>query len=273
MQEVLPTILEDLIYRIYSMPTTNWLRCKEPQYGTPYPTLTQLLVQIEPTIREKGYEDRIRANLTAAMQTRIESLRRGWKQDLFDTNRSTPWQTLFSKNAVINLSQLGDDADKCLVMSLILQFLYEYRQALVALPSTNDSNANSTKLKHVTVIEEAHRVMMRSSNNFGEQAHPQSKVAEMFANILSEIRAYGEGLIIADQVPGRLVSDAIKNTNIKIVHRLVANDDREAMAGCMNMTEPQKTMLSRLREGQAIVFSDRDDAPSWVQVPEVKKRD
>ena len=272
MQEVLPTILEDLIYRVYSMPTTNWLRCKEPQYGTPYPTLTQLLVQIEPAIREKGYEDRIRANLTAAMQTRIESLRRGWKQDLFDVNRSTPWQNLFSKSAVINLSQLGDDSDKCLVMSLILQFLYEYRQALVALPSTNDTNMDSTKLKHVTVIEEAHRVMMRSSNNIGEQAHPQSKVADMFANILSEIRAYGEGLIIADQVPGRLVSDAIKNTNIKIVHRLVANDDREAMAGCMNMTDPQKTMLSRLREGQAIVFSDRDDAPSWVQVPEVKRR-
>ena len=273
MQEVLPTLLEDLIYKVYSMPTTNWLQCKELQYSTNFPTLTQLLIQIEPTIREKGYEERVRANLTAAMKTRIESLRRGWKSSLFDVNRSTPWNSLFSKNVVINLSQLGDDADKCLCMSLILQFLYEYRQAVASLPKDvvehSKERIQTSKLQHVTIVEEAHRVMMKTSDRWGESAHPQAKVAEMFANILSEIRAYGEGLIIADQVPNRLVEDAIKNTNLKIVHRLVANDDRDSMAGCMNMTEAQRTMLSRLREGQAIVFGDKDDSPSWVKIPKI----
>ncbi len=274
MQEVLPTLLEDLIYAVYSMPTTNWLRCEEPTYGTRFPTLTQMLSQIDSLIRQKGYEERIRANLTAALTTRIESLRRGWKRDLFDVPVSTPWDHLFSRNVVINLSQLGDDADKCLAMSLILQFLYEFRQSEASMPRNpaegRAAGSSSSQLQHITVIEEAHRVMMKATDGFAGQAHPQAKAAEMFASILSEIRVYGEGLIIADQVPGRLVADAIKNTNLKIVHRLVASDDREAMAGCMNMTDEQKAMLSRLRPGQAIVFGDNEDAPSWVKVPLVK---
>lgn len=275
MQEVLPTLLEDLIYAVYSMPATNWLRCEEPAYGTRFPTLTQLLSQIDPVIRQKGYEERIRANLTAALTTRIESLRRGWKRDLFDVPVSTPWNHLFSKNVVINLSQLGDDADKCLAMSLILQFLYEFRQSEASISrisaEVKAAGASGSRLKHVTIIEEAHRVMMKATDGLAGQAHPQAKAADMFASILSEIRVYGEGLIIADQVPGRLVADAIKNTNLKIVHRLVASDDREAMAGCMNMTGEQKAMLSRLRPGQAIVFGDNEDAPSWVKIPLVKE--
>jgi DNA helicase HerA-like ATPase len=88
----------------------------------------------------------------------------------------------------------------------------------------------------------------------------------MFANILSEIRAYGEGLLIADQVPARLVPDAIKNTNLKIVHRLVAADDREAMSACMTLTPEQSAIINRLRLGQAIIYGEQADMASWVQI-------
>ena len=88
----------------------------------------------------------------------------------------------------------------------------------------------------------------------------------MFANILSEIRAYGQGVLVVDQVPAKLIPDAIKNTNLKIVHRLVANDDREAMAGCMTLTPEQTTVINQLRPGQAIVYGDLDDMAAWMQV-------
>ena len=130
--------------------------------------------------------------------------------------------------------------------------------------------AEATPLQHLTVVEEAHRIMQRPTYTSVEQANPQAKAAEMFANILSEIRAYGEGLLIAEQVPSRLITDAIKNTNLKIVHRLVANDDREAMAGCMTMPHEQMAMLNRLRPGQAFAFGDLDDMPAWVQIPHSK---
>jgi DNA helicase HerA-like ATPase len=142
--------------------------------------------------------------------------------------------------------------------------LYEYRQ--VQQETASSEERKSDRLRHLTVIEEAHRLLLRAAPGTLEQANPQAKVAEMFANILSEIRAYGEGLLIADQVPARLVPDAIKNTNLKIVHRLVAADDREAMSACMTLTPEQSAIINRLRLGQAIIYGEQADMASWVQI-------
>jgi DNA helicase HerA-like ATPase len=84
--------------------------------------------------------------------------------------------------------------------------------------------------------------------------------------MISEIRAYGQGILLVDQVPSRLVADAIKNTNLKIVHRLVAEDDRHAMSSCMNLTAEQAKILNLLRPGQAIVFGDLEDQASWLKI-------
>ena len=88
----------------------------------------------------------------------------------------------------------------------------------------------------------------------------------MFAGLLAEIRAYGEGLIIAEQIPARLVPDVIKNTAVKIVHRLPAADDREAVGATMNATPSQSRYLVTLPPGRAAVFSDGMDFPILVQV-------
>ena len=64
-----------------------------------------------------------------------------------------------------------------------------------------------------------------------EQADPRGKAVETFAQLLSEIRAYGQGVVVADQVPVRLAPDVLKNTGLKIAHRTVAADDRGALAG------------------------------------------
>ena len=263
MQEILPVLLEDVLFYAYSRPQ-NWLDDKLPPFGTPRPTLTQLLDQIQPVIRGKGYEERVTANLTAALTTRIQSLRRGWKGQLFDRPISTPWAEIFDRPVIINLSYLGDDADKAFAMAILLQFLYEYRHIQQELLSQKERE--SLGLRHLAVIEEAHRILLKVPLGISEQANPQGKVAEMFANILSEIRAYGQGLLIADQVPARLVPDAIKNTNLKIVHRLVAADDRDAMGSCMTLTPEQSAIINHLRPGQAIVCGEQDDMAAWIQI-------
>jgi len=263
MQEILPVLLEDVLFYAYTRPQ-NWLDDKLPPFGTPRPTLTQLLDQIQPVIRGKGYEERVTANLTAALTTRIQSLRRGWKGQLFDRPISTPWAEIFDRPAIINLSYLGDDADKAFAIAILLLFLYEYRHIQHELLSQKERE--SLGLRHLAVIEEAHRILLKVPLGISEQANPQGKVAEMFANILSEIRAYGQGLLIADQVPARLVPDAIKNTNLKIVHRLVAADDRDAMGSCMTLTPEQSAIINHLRPGQAIVCGEQDDMAAWVQV-------
>ena len=259
MYEILPVILEEGLVDLYD--SQGWLEDELPPEGVGYPTLSQLHARIGELVRGKGYEERITNNITAALQTRIGSLMRGWKGKLFDHAFSTPWAELFDRPVVVNLAQMGDDADKCFTMALLLNFLYEYRQAQHEVAGSPESAG----LQHLAIFEEAHRVL-RAARPGGGDASPQAKMGEMFADILAEIRAYGQGLAIIDQVPSKLVPDALKNTNLKIVHRLVSADDRDAMASALALEEDQPQIIARLKVGQAIVSGIQDDMASWVKV-------
>jgi hypothetical protein len=259
MYEILPVILEEALVDLYD--SQGWLEDTLPPDNVQCPTLGQLYDRITGLVRAKGYEQRITDNITAAMRTRIGSLMRGWKGHLFDQPASTPWADLFDRPVVINLGQMGDDADKCFTMALLMNFMYEYRQA----QHESEGSPESSELRHLAVVEEAHRIL-RAAHYTADNANPQAKMGEMFADFLAEIRAYGQGLAIIDQVPSKLVPDALKNTNLKIVHRLVAADDCQAMAGAMALTEEQAKVIARLKVGQAIVCGIQDDMASWVKI-------
>ena len=259
MYEILPVILEEALVDLYD--SQGWLEEELPPDGVGCPTLSNLHARIGGLVRAKGYEERITNNITAALKTRIGSLMRGWKGRLFDHPFSTPWAELFDRPVVVNLQQMGDDADKCFTMALLLNLLYEYRQAQHEVGGSPESSG----LRHLAIIEEAHRVL-RAATSSERTANPQAKMGEMFADILAEIRAYGQGLAIIDQVPSKLVSDALKNTNLKIVHRLVSADDRNAMASALALSDEQAKVIARLKVGQAILSGVQDDMASWVKI-------
>lgn len=263
MQEVLPILLEAALTRAYAR--DGWLGDSLPPAGVPFPQLRDLEGAIEQVLDSSGYEQKVRDNLRTALKHRIGSLRLGFKGRLLSTAHSTAlfqgevteperlsWPQrfghLFERSAVVNLSMLTDDADKSLVMGLLMGVLYEQRSVQGTYRNENGDGA----LRHVTFIEEAHRILRRPSN---ESGNAKGFVSEMFADILAEIRAYGEGLVIVDQVPAKLIPDALKNTNLKIVHRLQARDDQEALATTMGLTPEQTQCISLLEPGQAIVQS------------------
>lgn len=263
MYDILPVLMEDLIYTIYQNRTTDWLS-SPPLYGiTPPPTLNSMSVCIDKVISNRQYEERIERNMKACLNTRIDSLKRGWKGEMLNCKYSTPWQNLFEKPCIINLSYVGDDVDKAFFMALILQFLYEYRSAQA---ETSSIDYNSNSCRHLTVIEEAHRIMMKCDN----PELPQHKSAMMFSNMLSEIRAYGEGMFLVDQVPTRLIPDAIKNTNLKLTHRLVSEDDCKAIAESMGLTDEQRKIIAKLKTGQCIASTPNTTDIYWIQVNKVK---
>lgn len=263
MYDILPVLMEDLIYTVYQNKSTNWLS-EEPKFGvTLPPTLNSMSVTVDKVISNRQYEERIERNMKACLNTRIDSLKRGWKGEMLNTVHSTPWEDLFEKPCIINLSYVGDDVDKSFFMALILQFLYEYRAACAEI---GEVDFNDNGCKHLTVIEEAHRVMAKCDN----QELPQYKSAMMFSNMLSEIRAYGEGLFLVDQVPTRLIPDAIKNTNLKITHRLVAEDDCKAIGESMGLSKEQRKVISKLMTGQCIVSSSLATDTYWIKADKVK---
>lgn len=257
MYDILPVIMETLLFHIYQ-------DCLEDSTNRRYPTMSLLKACLEGVINTLGYDQRNRDNIKAAMTVRINSLLNGWKKELFDNSSLTDitWDDLFNGRCVINLSAMGDDTDRSFVMSLLLQFLYEYR---INESESDDFSFNSNKLRHLAVIEEAHRVMSYNPNPDSAQA----KCGQLFSNMLSEIRAYGQGLVIVDQVPERLIPDAIKNTNLKIIHRLIASDDIDSVASSMGLTNDQRSIIPRLATGQAIISGVNAGITSYMSDSDV----
>lgn len=107
---------------------------------------------------------------------------------------------------------------------------------------------------------------MNPGPDAGGTGNPQQVVADLFTNMLSEIRGYGQGLVIVDQIPTRLIPDAIKNTNYKIVHRLTSPDDSQVMASSLSLREDQQKIIPSLGVGDTIICGDLDDAAAWVKI-------
>ena len=117
-----------------------------------------------------------------------------------------------------------------------------------------DMNA---ELHHVTVLEEAHNLLRRTSDvQTQESSNLQGKSVEMIANAIAEMRTYGEGFIIADQAPGLMDPAVIRNTNTKIIMRLPDESDRELVGKAASLNDDQITELAKLPLGVAAVYQN-----------------
>jgi hypothetical protein len=266
MADILPVLLEESIYTYLERAFGGGFADHDLPARESYPRLDGLMEVARQVIKSRPYEPKIQDTLTAALQTRIRSLTRGKRGKILNVSRSTPWELLFDRPAVVNFSQIADDRDKSLVMALLLMALVEFRASKYRVDADYRAQANRNRLCHLAMIEEAHRLLKVPDRDTVGIGSPQAVVASMFSDMLSEIRAYGQGLLVVDQLPSRLIPDAIKNTNYKIVHRLVARDDRAAMSACMALRADQEDIIAVLPIGEAIVCSDHDDAASWIRV-------
>ncbi|WP_271023390.1 DUF87 domain-containing protein [Rhizobium sp. RCAM05973] len=274
----LPQILEQCLVELYTERGWDFTTGRHGSSDvTPkVPTIGELVAAVERTVPKLGYKGETTQEMTASLTTRLNGLRRGTRGLMLDVERSVPIGELLSAPTIIELEGIGDDDDKAFIMGLLLVRLYEHRRAEYSARLATAAAANlpvppGNPLSHIVVIEEAHRLLSGGKKlEDSWHADPRGAFSDAFSQMLSEVRAYGQGMIIADQVPVRLAPDVLKNTNLKIVHRLVAGDDREAMALAMSMDEEQSKILSTLPRGRAAVFSEGDHSPVMVAVPKAK---
>lgn len=247
MQDILPTVIERLLYKLYS--DAGWLDEDTPTKKRPFPTLESVnLPFIKGLMDQLGYAEENTMNISAALRTRFNSMKQGWKNTLLNNQeiQGITWKDIFEEPCVINLSYVGDDSDKAFIISLLMQFLYEYR---IAESEAAGYSFNDNECRHLAVIEEAHRVMTKCDS----PELPQYRSNQMFTSILSEVRAYGQGIMVVDQVPSRLIEDAVKNTNVKIIHKIVSSDDTELLAESVGMSKEQQNVIPKLSIGQAVL--------------------
>lgn len=269
MYSPMPQVLEKALNQIYAVRgwdlVNNTCRRLPPgiKPGDPdcppeiYPTMKDLFEIIDPVVESFGYSDKIGPDVQAAMKARIGSLLIGGKGMMLNTRRSIPPDLLFGRPTVVELKMVSEDSEKSFLIGMLLVFLYEYREAM----------GPRDQLQHVMVIEEAHRLLKNvPTGGSSESANPAGKAVEFFTNMLAEIRSYGQGFIIADQIPNKLAPEALKNTNLKIMHRIVAVDDRDSMGGAMNLDDHQKRHVTALGQGRAVVYAERMEIPFHMQI-------
>ncbi len=230
-----------------------------------YPSLEDLQATAIQIVEEIGYGREITDNVRGFVTVRISSLRLGTTGRFLQGGHPLDFGRLLKANVVFEIEDVGDDRDKAFLMGTVLIRLAEHLRL-----RQRAEGAAAPRLRHLSVFEEAHRLLRQPR---GQTGGPAAHAVEMFAGLLAEIRAYGEGLIIAEQIPAKLVPDVIKNTAIKIVHRLPAADDRQAVGATMNLTDDQSAYLVTLAPGEAAVFADGMDYPVLTRMPDGTARE
>lgn len=272
----MPYVLETALHEVYEdkgwdLATGRNLRLdyadwKNRHLYPIFPTLTDLYHKIEDVTNRLRYDREIEQNIKAGLKARIGSMRLGAKGLMLDTARGVPMQELLAEPTLLEMEEIGSDEEKTFLMGLLLAKIYEFRRLQY------QSNALPDRL-HLIVFEEAHRLLKNTSTQVdSESSNMRAQAIETFTNMLSEIRAYRQGVLVAEQIPAKLAPDVLKNTNLKIVHRLIAQDDRESVGQTMNLNEEQKQHLGILVPGMAAVYAEGADHAYLVKMDPYKKK-
>lgn len=246
MYAAMPAVLKDAIERSYQKVGWN-LRNSESEKGV-FPTFFDLLDILPGVIEESHYSKDTQSDYVGALCTRIKSLTNGIYGSVLCAEDALTDEALFDRNVVVDLSRVGSMETKSLLMGILVMKLQEYRMC---------SSGMNSRLRHVTVLEEAHNLLRKTSAEQSQEgANLQGKSVEMLANAIAEMRTYGEGFIIADQAPGLLDMSVIRNTNTKIILRLPDEEDRKLVGKSAALKEAQIDELSKLPLGVAAVYQN-----------------
>lgn len=252
MYAAMPAVLKDAIEKSYEDCGWNLTESINRYDDNYYPRFADIERNVKTIIDASEYDTENKGAYKGSLLTRLHSLTNGLNGMIFCDDEIS-CKMLFENNTIVDLSRVGSSETKSLIMGILVLKLQEHRMS-----SAEGMNSN---LKHVTVLEEAHHILKRTSTEQNQEgANLLGKSVEMIANAIAEMRTYGEGFIIADQSPGLLDMAAIRNTNTKIIMRLPDKGDRELVGYAANLDDDQIKELAKLPCGVAAVYQNE-----WVQ--------
>lgn len=247
MYAAMPAILKNAIIKAYE--SCGWDMTNSENNEQIYPGFSDVLEQINNILNSSAFSTDNKGDYTGALCTRVESLTTGLNGMIFSDFDNFSDEELFNQNVIIDLSRIGAPETKSLIMSLLVMKLQEYRMC--------EKIGTNLPLRHLTVLEEAHNILKRTSTDqSAESSNVQGKAVEVISNAIAEMRTYGEGFIIADQAPGLLDISVIRNTNTKIILCLPEDEDRQIAGRSIGLNDKQIVELSKLERGVAAVYQN-----------------
>lgn len=263
MWEPLPRLFLKALNRTYYR--CGWTAFRKPQgrqTDPSFPTLRDFYRELSWVVEhEIEHEGEVKGNIRGASKLRLEALMEGSCGRILSAERTLPIESWMERPSILELRHIGDDEDKALMIAFVLMAVNEYLDK-------GRPRGSRGEIKHVILIEEAHRLLEDISEETSpERANTKGQAAQAFARALAENRKYGEGIIVAEQLPTKLVPDIIGNTGLKIMHRLTSKDDREVMGKAMKFNDFQQEHVVTLQAGEAAVYGLDSEEPVLVRVP------
>jgi hypothetical protein len=248
----MPQLLEDALERSYEQ--AGWEYDTTGGSGLQPPTLRDLLESYERGFDRLEYRGEVRSTLLAAVKVRLSSLMKGARGMLLDTVESVDFSELTNRPVVIEMDEIADADDKAILAAFVLDRIRASARA----------RGSGSTLRHVTVLEEAHRLLSRQGANSPEG--PRASSIRAFCEAIAELRALGEGFIISSQSPSALAEAAVANTGTKILHRLESSADRDVVLADVDASDDERKAAARLERGEAVVKWPQLDELEFVSV-------
>lgn len=252
MYAAMPAVLKDAVLSAYEDCGWDLVESVNRISDELFPTFADLERELWTVIENSAYSEELKGNYIGSLVTRIKSLTNGLNGQIFASDEIDN-KLLFDENVIIDLSRIGSLETKSLIMGILVMKLNEYRMS--------EATEMNSKLKHVTVLEEAHNILKRvSTEQNSESSNVSGKSVEMLSNAIAEMRTYGEGFIIADQSPNAVDVSAIRNTNTKIIMRLPDEVDRRLAGKAAALKDEQLDEIAKLPKGVAVVYQN-----DWIE--------
>lgn len=252
MYAAMPAVLKDALLQAYEVCGWDFSTSRNAYGDNLFPTFSDLQNEMVNVISSSAYSEEVKSNYMGSLVTRVKSLTNGLNGQIFSSNEIDN-EVLFDKNVIIDLSRVGSLETKSLIMGILIMRLSEHRMS-----HAEETNAS---LKHLTVLEEAHNILKRTSTEQStEGSNVAGKSVEMISNAIAEMRTYGEGFVIVDQSPSAVDISAIRNTNTKIIMRLPDESDRRLAGKSAGLKDEQLDEIAKLPKGVAVVYQN-----DWVE--------
>lgn len=224
-----------------------------------FPTFNTLLKMLPDIINSSAYSSDSKGDYIGSLVTRVNSLTNGLIGDIFCNGKSVEDQVLFEENTIVDLSRLQSDETVSLIMGVLIMKLNEYRMV--------QNLPKNSRLRHVTVLEEAHNILKRVSlDQNAESGNVQGASVGMIRKSIAEMRTYGEGFIIIDQSPAEVDVAAIRNTNTKFIMKLSDKDDFETVGRTIGLNEDQILEIGKLQRGVAVAYQTEWEEPVLTMI-------
>lgn len=261
----LPALLAEAIEQVYAQ--LGWQAQDTAEYGIKlgreFPNMQELYEAITAIFQTKQYSSDVAGDIKTALEVRIGGLLRRSVGNMLNTRTSSPdIANLMQRPVILEMDSLNEEQANLMTM-FILATLRQYTRVM---------RKSGSSLKHIAVIEEAHNIVGANNQESGTEdaSNPKEEATKYIVRMLAEMRALGEGIIIADQLPSAVAPEVIKNTNVKLAHRTVSGDDREILQQSMLLTGTQSEELARSNPGDAYLFMEGVYKPVRIKEPDTK---